>query len=329
MVVMLSPYHLTTREPPATAALLLGERVVTMMPAPLTDFGQAELHAAVRSSPRYMRFIESWAWSLPLWREGVIASSWRGDDPARGVREAFRAIDERPEFEPLRPLMRRSLFEDEREYLDLLASDLLKGGPDPGISVPLAAGLDRFATEHHMMAFRSEPASVAQRAEVRCGTRAFAFALPILIQANGDSVLKARDALARELNALRRSIDAVAKKALTGQECDPGELAALGASVAEFSASFDQNRTELCRVPADEERVIDGFVTITGYSMPCESVLTAGLAAVRLLGAVTGTGTRPPAPEPEPSTLPTVRDSLSSRRFISLVVKVMGRPRPS
>lgn len=307
------------------AALLLGERVVTMMPAPLTDFGQVELHAAVRSSPRYMRFIESWSWSLPLWREGVIASAWRGDDPAEDVRHACRAIEERHEFEPLRPLMRRTLFEDQREYLDLLAADLLKGGPDPGISVPMAAGLDRFASRHQLMSVRSEPVSVAQRAEIRCGVPAFALAVPILLQAGGETILRARRALGRELEALRGSVRAAAQGVLASGEVDSGALGALHSAASEFSARFEENRPELCRTPRDEERVVDGFVTITAYSMPCELALVASLAAVRLLGAVTGAGNPGTVREPELSTVPVVRDPLIGRRFVALVVKVMGR----
>lgn len=325
MRVILSPYHLTTREPPAMAALLLGEKIVTMMPAPLSDFGQSELHAAVRSSPRYMRFIESWSWSLPLWREGVIASSWRGDGPAGDVRDACRAIDERPEFEPLRPLMRRSLFEDQRDYLDLLAADLLKGGPDPGISVPMAAGLDRFATRHGLMVVRSEAVSVAQRAEVRGGSHLFALALPILIQAGGESVLRAREILAEELHALHRSMERPTKLAVESvshSECDLGPLQEAAAA---YCASFERNRTELCSVPRDEERVIDGFVTLTALVMPSDSVLSASLAAVRLLGAVTGVRSSSEVSDAGPSTLPVVRDAMSGRRFVSLIVKVMGR----
>jgi len=327
MRVILSPYHLTTREPPAMAALLLGENVVTMMPAPLSDFGQSELHAAVRSSPRYMRFIESWSWSLPLWRDGVIASSWQGDDPTGDVREVCRAIDERPEFGPLRPLMRRSLFENQREYLDFLASDLLKGGPDPGISVPMAAGLDRFATRHGLMAARSDAVSVAQRAEVRGGSRLFAMALPILLQAGGESVLRGRAILAKELHALHGAVERLTRSAVETEHevgCDPGPLRE---AAAEYCASFDRHRTELCRVPRDEERVIDGFVTVTALAMLSDSVLSASLAAVRLLGAVTGVRSSSEVSDAGPSTLPVVRDALSGRRFVSLIVKVMGRSR--
>ncbi len=327
MRVVLSPYHLTTREPPAMASLLLAEHVVTMMPAPLTDFGHSDLHAAVRASPRYMRFIESWSWSLPLWRERVIASTWHGQDPASEVRDACRTIDELPDLEPLRPLMRRSLFEDQREYLDLLATDLLKGGPDPAISVPMAAGLDRFATRHALMVARSEPASVAQRAEIRCGTRAFAVALPVLLQAGGPALLRAREALDDELRALRHAITDAAETAMHSGQPNARHADALQTAAARYSASFDNSRSLLCESPRDEERIIDGFVTITALVMPHDASLRASLAAVRLLGSVTGVATGANLADPEPSNLPARRDPLSGQRYLTLIVKVMGRSR--
>lgn len=309
------------------AALLLADHVVTMMPAPLADFGQTELHAAVRASPRYMRFIESWAWSLPLWRDGVIASSWRGDDPTRDVRAACAAIDEVPEFGPLRPLMRRSLFEDQREYLDSLAADLLKGGPDPGISVPMAAGLDRFAARHGFMVARSEPVSVAQRAEARHASPGTAVAVPILVRAGGERVLRAREILEPELRELRAAWQRLAGEGSESVLNDAASENELRSCIRAYSEAFEVNRALLCETSRDEERVVDGWVTLRFSFMPFDAVLRASLDAVRVMGSVVGMGSCSGDGGPASPSLPVLRDALAGKGFMSIVVKVMGRAR--
>jgi hypothetical protein len=62
MLVAVSPYHLTTREPAAIAALLLADRVVTLLPGP--DRRGAEL--AAERLPHYLDFVLTWEWSVPL-----------------------------------------------------------------------------------------------------------------------------------------------------------------------------------------------------------------------------------------------------------------------
>jgi hypothetical protein len=51
-----------------------------------------------------------------------------------------------------------------------VAADLLKGGPDPAITVPLAAGIDQFAMRHGAAVARSSPFSIARRQRRRWGT---------------------------------------------------------------------------------------------------------------------------------------------------------------
>lgn len=74
MNVVVSPYHLTTREAPAMASLLLAERVVTLLPASLESDSVHAAKRAAERSPWYTRFMETWGWTAPLWDEGVISS---------------------------------------------------------------------------------------------------------------------------------------------------------------------------------------------------------------------------------------------------------------
>jgi hypothetical protein len=60
MLIVASPYHLTTREPAAMAALLLARQVVTLLPTPLEGAGSSrEAMAAARCVPTYRALVES------------------------------------------------------------------------------------------------------------------------------------------------------------------------------------------------------------------------------------------------------------------------------
>ncbi|QKK09619.1 MAG: hypothetical protein HND58_16560 [Planctomycetota bacterium] len=109
MFAAISPYHLTTREPPAMAALLLAERSVTFMPSPRGT--REEIEQAAAESPEYVRFMETWAWSMPLWKDGLLGSAAgrrrrRPRRPAHRVDPARRrrAVREPPAARPDQPV---------------------------------------------------------------------------------------------------------------------------------------------------------------------------------------------------------------------------------
>ncbi|MBC7833890.1 MAG: hypothetical protein H7Y88_02170, partial [Phycisphaerales bacterium] len=197
----LSPYHLTTGELPAVVAAVLGDRVITLMPEPFEGTSKAEVAAAVARSPRYLRLMEAWRWSMPLWRSGLIASSLNGEGVAEAVFGELARIASSPGLDALRAYMRPGVFAQQDSYLEAVATDLLKGGPDPAIGVPVSAGLDAFAAEHGLAVMRSgggagsdvmgrEPApSMAQRAEASLGRGLFACAIPVPVRAAGGLLL--------------------------------------------------------------------------------------------------------------------------------------------
>ena len=170
MDVAVSPYHLTTREAPAMAALLLADRVFTMLPTPLDEQGAESAQGATCRVPEYLAFMKSWAWTAPLWKRGVIFASFNGEPSIAEMHDVSARISEVDDLAPLRPFLRTALYEDERSYLGAVAADMLKGGPDPGISVPVSAGIDRFATRHGLIVARSNPTSIVQLAEASLGT---------------------------------------------------------------------------------------------------------------------------------------------------------------
>lgn len=289
MILALSPYHLTTRETPAMAALLLSERVVTMMPVPASGTADPSVRAAIDQAPSYLKFMESWQWSLPLWRDGVIGSVFAGEDAADEMVGVCEKIDREPAYAMLRPMLRRSLFDDDKSYLSSLAVDLLKGGPDPGISVPVAAALDRFASRHGLAVARSAPTSIAQKAEGRLGRRVFGTALPVLVQAEGAQLLLARRLLGAELGQLRRAIAALVGEQ-ESEASTPGAMAIneLDDAVREYTEAFARHRAELL-TPRDEDDVhpIESTVTIAGVSLPGNAVLRSSADA---MAAVSGRG---------------------------------------
>lgn len=310
MRVFVSPYHLTTREPPAMASLLLASSVVTMTPAPGGNFGQTELRRLTQRSPRYMRFVESWAWTRPLWQAGVLGGGIAGEDAGHDVRDVREMIDREQDFAPLRPLMKTHSQDDETEYLDALAGDLLKGGPDPAVCIPLTAGIDRFASRHAALVARAEASSIAQRAEEKLGRRVFAVAVPILSEAGAETVLALRERVAPELSQFREAIDGAIA----------GDTAALVPAAAAYTAAFER---ELPNLPKNKEaqRTVPAMVSLIALELPADAALRSSVAAAGVLGLRLA-----PAPKAKPGAL-AVTDPARSGRFIALIVKVIGARR--
>ena len=90
---VVSPYHLTTREPAALVTMQLAEHAVTLLLAPPSardgsGVEMASVMAEARRSPVYVRYMSSWEWAEELFREGVIGSIYDGEDPVDDVRDA-------------------------------------------------------------------------------------------------------------------------------------------------------------------------------------------------------------------------------------------------
>lgn len=333
MRVIVSPYHLSSREPPAMAALLLATDVLTMLPRPGGGKG-AFIHAAA-SVPGYLRFIESLEWSRPLWDHAVIHSTLHGREAGDDIRRVSAAIERDPYLLELRAVMRPGIFDDDERSLNALAADILKGGPDPAVSVPIAAGLDRFAAIHRLLVARAAPFSVAQRAEANIATPLFAFAAPVFTQVTGDRMLEAREELDKQLTDLRAEIersqaqspaqtpDAPAAKAKSKSAPRPtGAPHGLKLAADAYAAAFDAARTDLTRPgDRDDPRTVAGVVTLSFVRLPVDAVVASSLAALRSLS-----GGRSRVPPPPAGTLLAERDEAAGLEFTAIVVKLLGKP---
>lgn len=283
LTVVLSPYHLTSREPAAMASLLLADRAVTMVPTPRVaetdeDVRRRAVEDAAARTPRYIEAMESWAWAAPLFRSGVLGAAASGEDPADDVRVAWERLNDAPEYAELRPLMKAAMYDDDAAYLGAVAHDLLKGGPDPAVSIPVAAGLDAFASRHGLAVARAASKSVAQRAEDRLARKLASFAVPVLVQADGHRVELVREILAEALVELR---DAV----LDVFEGD-GSQADVRAAAGRFEDAFERNAAGFAAPVADSEevRVITGVASVTLVELPADAVMRSSVSAARAYG---------------------------------------------
>src|SRR5262245_34364923 len=149
------------------AALLLADTVVTQLPSPAglvrdragrpDEAGRAVVAEAVERSPWFLRLMESWRWTMPMWRSGLIASGRAGEDTGADTPAVLEHLLAQADtgLSPLRALIPPGLFDDADDYLDRLCADVIKGGVDPGIGMLVGAGLDRFAARHGLVAVRA------------------------------------------------------------------------------------------------------------------------------------------------------------------------------
>jgi hypothetical protein len=326
MNVVVSPYHLTTREPAAVVPLLLADQVVTLMPAPFRTIMPDDLRLAAESMPRYRKFVESWQWTQALWESGAIVPAHEGADALGEVRRVLDVLTGGG-FDELAPLMRPGLFDDEKEYLDAVAGDVLKGGPDPGICVPLTAGLDRFAVRHGLMVARGPATSVAQKAEEAMGRRVFAFSIPMLSQASGELMSDVRADAEEMLEELRGAVSEAAAWGVEAQGTETGGERAieLAEGVSEAARSVSGELGDLVHTAVEacdryDIRAIAGVATVTGVVLPVDAVLRSSARAARAM-----IGERAQRGAVADGNLPVVADPLASGKFVGLVVKVVGK----
>ncbi|MEM1186453.1 MAG: hypothetical protein AAGI53_15800 [Planctomycetota bacterium] len=308
--IVVSPYHLTTREAPAIAAAQIADEIVTLVPAPMTgrdgvrpDAGRAT--ALARSAPVYAEMMDSWSWCAELFREGIIGSVFGGDDAADDARAACDRIGIEEWLGSLRPLVRPELFDDDRTYLGAVATDVLRGGPDPALSIPLAAGLDAFAARHGLVVARAAATSIAQKAEAKHATRRAQFAVPALVQGSADRLLLARALFDEPLADLRAALAALAA----------GEAADVEGPARAYTEAFAIEREHLLAPPGpndddDEVRPVEGTLAMQLVELPRDVVFEASVEAAAVLEGVRS------APQDRVA-CPDV--------LTSLVVKVIGR----
>jgi len=315
-----SPYHLATREAPALCALLLADETVTLIPEPAAGTTREELDDAVQTSPRFLRFMERIRWTVPLWKQGVVSGGLGDERVVESLAGVYDRIASTEALGSLRRAFAAYRAEDERTFLDRVSGDLLKGGPDPAVSIPIHACLDEFAARRAIPVVRATPTSIAQRAEAMLHVRRFTFTVPILTQASGRRILELRSGLEEELGALRAGVTAAIEE--SGDDSTPldRDLASAVTEAARgVGAAFERLRPALASGDDDEgRRVMDGYVSVTAVSIPADAVIRSSLHAMR--SASLGRGTHTATAEPAARTAP----PLLRERLISFIVKPMN-----
>lgn len=327
MDALVSPYHFTTREAPVMAAVLLADRVYTLLPSPQgAKSGDARL--AADRVPEYLDMIRSWRWSQPLWEAGVVLPSVdETANPAAEMASAWKRLTTDPACAALGPLMRLDLFGSEDDYLQAVARDVLRAGPDPGVSVPVMLGLDRYAARHALTVVRPEPSSVVQKAEQRLSVSRdrLALVVPVLLQADADSIVIARDMLEPELEALRSAMDAAIEALQACPVRTPGPglerdawCARAREAAGRYAEAFDAHLPEIAACQDDDApALMRGLVSLTLSTLPVDVVLHASTMATMRLGTLASRTSSPNELAPA--------DELASANVSSMVVRVMSK----
>lgn len=333
MILAVSPYHMTSRELPALASMLLASRVVTFMPGVFAADqpgagGREHVRRTAQSSHRYAKLLDSWAWSMPLWHAGVVESSHAGDDAASDVRAAWDRLLADDRYAPLRPFLRASLGDDHAKLIEAVAADVLKGGPDPAILVPLLAGLDRFTCRHALVSARAEPASVAQKAEAALAAPLTRVVVPLILQGSAEALLFAREELDAELHDLRAALAAVSALASDRPPADRAALAAPTSALMQAALAYERAFSRAlplmeARQDRDEVRLRVGPVSIAVSALPADAVLRSSCSAAQTL---LRSPRRPAGASSAVSALPVLADALDYGLFASLTFKPLGRP---
>jgi len=207
LVGVVSPYDVHARDAVADAAVCLLSRAVTLLPTPLEGVEPEAIAEAVEDVPAFGRLMESWRWSSPLWHAGVLtpaldaSAGW----PIEWVRGVAQEISEGPEG-ALRSVVGASRFEDTLAYLNSICRDLTKGGSDPGMSVPVTAGLSRYAATHGLVEFTGEHESTVSKLERRRMRPLGRVTLAVPRLMDGEEVIAVRERAGAELEAMGEAL---------------------------------------------------------------------------------------------------------------------------
>ncbi len=182
---------------------------------------------------------------------------------------------------------------------------MLKAGPDPGVSVPIAAGLDSFAAGRGLVVARSSALSVAQKAESRLGRVVFRVAVPALLQASAERVMLVRALLDGPREDLALAVS---------RGFEDGDATGVRDAADAYARAFETERADICSPPGrdemDEVRLIVGETALVGMELPAAAVLRSSMMALGPAGAGATGGV----------------SAETGDRVRALVVRPLGRP---
>lgn len=313
MRAAVSPYEVGPAGLGVAAALQVAEGCVTAIPAAMAEVRAVGLARAVEESPETARLVESWAWAGPLWSRGVLGAVWDEPSEAEGggslesdVTALTGEIARRSDLPGLARVVggRRAVETGGGPITavapaGVLARDVLLGGADPGVTVPMAAGLERFAARWGLVRWLADdPASVAGKLERRLTRRLASVTLPIVVDGDAGLILEVREACAEGFGAVRAGLAEAA--AMDAAGASAVDLSAFGREALDpaSSAAEESFRAEEASL---NDRAAGGRAAMVRLELAaCEpdSALRAAEAAARRMGAGPGAGTRAGATRP-------------------------------
>lgn len=221
MRLTVSPYDLTHRAPGALAALLLADAAATIVPL-ARPWTAGDPETAAEESPSFARLLETWRWTAPLWRAGILGPTDAvGHMGASLVEAAARAIADATALPALARVAGGSAaIPDRARFVETLCMDIVRGGRNPALSVPVAAALERFAADAGWPLVLCPTGSVVGGIEQKLATPFIGINLPAPVAAGGEIILILRDRLASELDSVRSALAEALTAARTGAPAD-------------------------------------------------------------------------------------------------------------
>lgn len=212
--MVLNPYELHARSVCSSAALLLADPVITLLPAPLEGLDPAHIAQAMLDSPGFERLMDTWSWASALWRHGALTAGIGGVTPIGWVQQAAADIaggsdaagPAGAQARTLAKLVGQTRFDHTPRYLDAVCRDLERGGGDPAVSVPINVGLERYSATIAAPLAVSPTESVVSRLERRQQRPFLRLTTTVVHGASGTLLAELRDALDDELHAFRRRL---------------------------------------------------------------------------------------------------------------------------
>jgi hypothetical protein len=284
--VAVNPYDLTGPSASALVSTFLADTCVTLLPGVGSSDGAGPLEQALAASPRFARVAAAWNWSHPLWRNGVMTGA--PVDLAEAAAAIARRVDAEPAFDALGGYLQQALLDDGPQRLDLLCRDILEGGADPGVRIPVLAAVESYAANAGLLHVRAPLASKAGRIESRSGRTLARFTIPCFVQGDGAGMLVARDVLRGSLDGVRSAIDE--SLAMMDAGATQEELQAFcGDALEPASRDLDEHfRDQVEEIRgAHHVRARAGQISIKLDQLPPDCALTA---ATRAAGGSGGTG---------------------------------------
>lgn len=214
---VLSPYELDGQSLGARVGLLLGQPASTLLPTPTLGTSDQAIEDAIEHSPGYLKLMERWRWSSPLWNAGILVRGLEPQGPLPWIRAAARDFDRdrtlatltqraSPPGTPGPSPTATDTFDDDGVYLQALSEDLRKGGVRPAVVLAVTAGLEAYSAATGATLVRTAAQSTAGKHEDRSSRRIARAVLRMPTPEKADEILETREELAPELDAVRSVI---------------------------------------------------------------------------------------------------------------------------